>query len=50
MQSMVESLVMKIDHCRDAKAKEMCLEVIEGKDSTRLKPDGLPEWAVELFD
>ena len=50
MQSIVESLDMKIDHCRDAKAKEMCLEVIEGEDSTRLKLDGLPEWAVELFD
>ena len=35
MQSIVESLDMKIDHCRDAKAKEMCLEVIEG----RIPPD-----------
>ena len=29
---------------------EMCLEIIEGEDLTRPKPDGLPEWAVELFD
>ena len=50
MQSVVESLDMKIGHCRDAKAKEMCLEVIEGEDSTRSKLDGLPEWAAEVFD
>ena len=50
MQSMVESLDMKIGRCRDAKAKEMCLEVIEGEDLTRPKLDGLPEWAAELFD
>ena len=47
MQSMVESLDMKIGHCRD---EEMCLEVIEGENLTRPKPDGLPEWETELFD
>ena len=50
MQNMVESLDMKTGHCRDAKAKEMCLKVVETKDSTRPKPDGLPEWAAEVFD
>ena len=50
MQSVVESLDRKIGRRRDAKAKKMCLEVIEGEDSTRPKPDGLPEWAAELFD
>ena len=50
MQSVVESLDMKIGHCRDVKAKKMCLEVIEGEDSTRSKLDGLPEWAAELFN
>lgn len=50
MQSMVESLDRKIGCRRDAKAKKMCLEVIEGEDSTKPKPDGLPEWAAELFD
>ena len=49
MQSVVESLDMKIGRCRDAKAKEMCLEVVEGEDSTRSKLDGLPEWATELL-
>ena len=39
MQSTVESLDMKIGRCRDAKAKEMCLEVIEGEDST--DPSGM---------
>lgn len=42
MQSMVESLDRKIGCRRDAKAKKMCLEVIEGEDSTKPKPDGLP--------
>ena len=28
----------------------MCLEVVEGRVSNRLKPDNIPEWAVELFD
>ena len=50
MQSVVESLDRKIGRYRDAKAKKMCLEVIEGEDSPRSKPDGLPEWAAELFD
>ena len=26
------------------------LEVVEGRVSNRLKPDNIPEWAVELFD
>ena len=48
MQSVVESLDRKIGHRRDAKTKKMCLEVIEGEDSTRPKPDGLPEWVAVL--
>ena len=35
MQSVVESLDRKIGRRRDAKAKKMCLEVIEG----RIQPD-----------
>lgn len=50
MQIIVESLDRKIDRRRNEKAKKMCLEVTIGDVSTRPKPDGLPEWATELFD
>ena len=49
MQCVVDSLDRKIDRRRDARAKKMCLEVVMGADSTRPKPDGIPEWAIELF-
>ena len=39
MQNVVESLDRTIGRHIDAKAKKMCLEVIEGEDSTRPKPD-----------
>lgn len=49
LQSILDSLDRKMDRRRDARAKKMCLEVVMGADSNRPKPDGMPEWAVELF-
>ena len=49
-QDILESLDRKIARRRTARGKAMCLEVEIGGDSTRQKPDGLPEWAAELFD
>ena len=49
MQCVVDSLDRKIDCRRDARAKKMCLEVVMGADSTRPKPDKMPEWAIKLF-
>ena len=49
MQCVLDSLDRKMDRRRDARAKKMCLEVVMGSDSERPKPDGVPEWATELF-
>ena len=49
MQAVVESLDRKIKRRRTARSKAMCLEVEVSGESTRPKPDGLPDWAVELF-
>ena len=49
MQLVIESLDRKMDCRRDARAKNMCLEHVVGPDSTRPKPDGLPDWATELL-
>ena len=49
MQAVVESLDRKIERRRTARSKAMCLEVEVSGESTRPKPDGLPDWAVELF-
>ena len=50
MQALMESLDQKIDRRRSGISKAMCLEVQVSGESTRPKPDGLPEWACELFD
>ena len=49
MQLLVDSLDRKLDRRRDDRAKKMCHEVVMGSDSTRPKPDNLPEWATKLF-
>ena len=49
MQLVIESLDRKMDRRRDARAKNMCLEHVVGPDSKRPKPDGLADWATELF-
>ena len=49
MQSVLDSLDRKMDRQHDTRAKKMCLEVAMGTDSNRLKPGGMPEWAMELF-
>ena len=49
-QDILESLDRKIARRRTARGKAMCLEVEMGGDSARQKPDGLPDWAAELFD
>jgi len=50
MQALMESLDRKIDRRRSGRSKAMCLEVQVSGESTRPKPDGLPEWACELFN
>ena len=50
MQCILDSLDRITDRRRDARAKKMCLEVVMDPDSTRPKPDGMPEWATELLD
>ena len=49
MQAIVESLDRKIERCHTGRSMAMCLEVQVSGESTRPKPDGLPEWAVELL-
>ena len=49
-QDILKSLHRKIARRRTARGKAVCLEVEMDGDSTRQKPDGLPEWAAELFD
>ena len=49
-QDILESLDRKIARRRTARGKAMCLDVEVGGNSTRPKPDCLPEWAAELFD
>jgi len=49
MQRVIDSLDRKLDRCRDDRAKGMCLQTSVGGNSTRPKPDHLPEWATELF-
>ena len=50
MQEMVNSLDRKVNRRRTPRGRTMCLEVEEGRVSTRPKPDNIPEWAAELFD
>ena len=45
MQAVIDSLDRKIDRRRSGRSKAMCLEVVVSGESTRPKPDGLPEWA-----
>ena len=50
MQTVMESLDRKIDRRRTGRSKAMCLQIEEvSGESTRPKPDGLSEWACELF-
>lgn len=49
MKRVIESLDRKLERRRSERAKGMCLEVIMGEDSSRSKPEDLPEWATELF-
>ena len=44
----IESLDRKLDRRRDPKSKAMCLDVQGGENSSREKPDDMPEWAVNL--
>ena len=48
-QKIIESLDRKIDRRRSGRSKRMCLEVEQGGDSSREPPEGIAEWAVELF-
>ena len=48
-QKIIESLDRKIDRRRSSRSKRMCLEVEQGGDSSREPPEGIPQWAVELF-
>ena len=49
MQAVIESLDRKIERRCNGRSKAMCLEVEVSGESTRPRPDGLPEWAVERF-
>ena len=49
LERVIASLDRKLDHRRSGRSKAMCLEVKDGRDSTRPKPDDLPEWASNLF-
>ena len=49
MQAAIDSLDRKIDRRCSRRSKAMCLNVEVSGESTRPKPDGLPEWAYELF-
>ena len=49
MQRVIDSLDRKLDRRRDDRAKKMCLETSVEGESTREKPDHLPQWATELF-
>ena len=49
MQAAIDSLDRKIDRRRSRRSKAMCLNVEVSGESTRPKPDGLPELACELF-
>ena len=49
MQATIDSLDRKIERRRSGRSKSMCLDVETSGESTRPKPDGLPEWACELF-
>ena len=48
-QKIIESLDRKIDRRQSSRSKRMCLEVEQGGNSSREPPDGIPQWAVELF-
>ena len=48
-QRIIESLDRKMERRRNFRSKAMCLDVEIGEDSTREKPEALPDWAVELF-
>lgn len=48
-ERVIASLDRKLDCRRSARSKAMCLEVQDGRDSTRPKPDDLPEWTSNLF-
>ena len=50
MQAAIDSLDRKIDRRRSGRSKAMCLNVEVSGELTRLKPDGLPEWACEFFN
>ena len=47
-EMVIESLDRKLDRRRDPKSKAMCLDVQVGENSSREKPDDMPEWAVNL--
>ena len=49
LQKVIESLDRKLNRRRTERVKAMCLEIIEGSDSQREKPENAPEWAIELF-
>ena len=49
-QRMMDSLDQKLERKRTPRGKSMCLKVEMGGDSTRPKPDNLPDWVTELFD
>ena len=49
MQCVMESLDRKLEHRCSDRAKGMCLEVVMGENSSRAKPEKLPERATELF-
>ena len=48
-ERVIASLDRKLDRRRSTRSKAMCLEIQDGRDSTRPKPDDLPEWASNLF-
>ena len=48
-ERVIASLDQKLDRRRSARSKAMCLGVQDGRDSTRTKPDNLPDWASYLF-
>lgn len=50
MQEIADSLDRKVNRRRTPRGRTMCFEVVEGRVSTRPKPDNIPEWAAELFD
>ena len=49
MQAAIDSTDRKIDRRRSGRSKAMCLNVEISVESTRPRPDGLPEWARKLF-